>query len=109
MTEQELTRLGRRISQRRRIMGLTQRALAAQVGIAHTWLHRLERGEFAEPDPAKIARVFDALQLAASKRMSGELAGRLPELRTYFRAKYDLSPDQAAQVERYVEKLRRRP
>ena len=33
------------------------------------------------------------------------MADRLPEIGTYFRAKYDLSPEQSEQVERYVSRL----
>ncbi len=35
------------------------------------------------------------------------MAESLPEPRIYFRAKYDLTPEEIAQVERYIERLRR--
>lgn len=36
----------------------------------------------------------------------GSVSAGLPGMRTYFRAKYDLSPAQIEQVERYIKRLR---
>ena len=33
--------------------------------------------------------------------------GGLPGMRTYFRAKYDLTPEQIAQVERYIARIQK--
>jgi transcriptional regulator with XRE-family HTH domain len=107
MKERDAVRLGRRIASRRRNLGIGLRTLAERVGIDHTWLHRLERGEFAEPDPAKVSRVLDALALTPGRQVGHELASRLPDMRAYFRAKYELTPEQINQVERYVQRLRR--
>lgn len=109
MTEQELQRLGRRITERRRNKGLALRALAAKAGVDYTWLHRLEQGAIAEPDPAKVTMVLDALDLSGGRRLSTELAQRLPGMHTYFRTKYEMTPDQVERVARYVERLRREP
>jgi transcriptional regulator with XRE-family HTH domain len=109
MTEQELQRLGRRIIHRRRNHGLALRVLAAKAGVDYTWLHRLEQGAIAEPDPAKVTMVLDALELSGGRRLTTELAQRLPGMRTYFRTKYELTPEQVDRVARYVERLRRQP
>lgn len=103
MTERQAARLGQRIAQRRRVVRVGLRTLAERSGVDHTWLHRLERGEFTAPDPGKLARVLEILSI----RSTPELAARLPEMHTYFRAKYDLTPDQIGEVERYVAQLRR--
>lgn len=109
MTQQELIRLGRRIAQARRNRNLGLRGLAAEADVDYTWLHRLEQGAIAEPDPAKVMRVLDALKVSGGAKLSRELAERLPGMQTYFRAKFELSPEQIERVARYVERLQREP
>lgn len=107
MTQQQLMRLGRRITTTRRKQQLGLRTLARRAGVDHTWLYRLEQGAIADPDPAKVTMVLDALELVSGERLASELAQRLPGLHTYFRTKYRLTPAQTARIERYVERLRR--
>ncbi|MDQ2735569.1 MAG: helix-turn-helix domain-containing protein [Pseudomonadota bacterium] len=106
MTEQEVVRLGRRISARRHKLGLGLRALAERAGIDHTTLHRVECGKFADPDLAKITKVLEVLELSPTRGMAVDVAARLPEMGAYFRAKTDLTPDQIEQVTAYIQRLR---
>jgi hypothetical protein len=59
-----------------------------------------------------LARIGELLDIEPG-RMDGLTQGAvsegLPELGTYFRAKYDLTPEQIEHVQRYVRRLRRQP
>lgn len=109
MTEREVITLGRRVTARRRSMGISARSLAKRIGVDHSWLLRVEAGAFAEPDAGKVTLLLEALDLSAGRRIDLELASRLPGMRTYFRTKFDLTPEQIEQVTGYVEDLRKRP
>jgi transcriptional regulator with XRE-family HTH domain len=102
--------LGALVAGARAKKGLSLRALAAELGIGTTWLAELEAGKYLEPAPDRLAQLAEALDIKASRidRLAkGAVTEGLPELRTYFRAKYDLSPEEIEKVERYVKRLRR--
>lgn len=109
MTTTQAKRLGALIARARISKGLSTRALADRVGLSATWISGVESGRFAEPAADRLARLAEALDIAA-RRMNeisrGAVADNLPSMRTYFRAKYALSPEQIEQVERYVRRLR---
>lgn len=77
----------------------------------HTsWLGFLEQGRYVDPAPDRLARLAEILDIEPARidRITkGAVAGSLPELRTYFRAKYNLTPEEIERVVRYIERLRR--
>ncbi len=110
ITTIQARRLGALISKARTRKGVPQTALATQLGVATGWLAGLEQGRFLDPSPDRLARIAEALDIEPGRidRITkGSVAHSLPGMQTYFRAKYDLTPEQAAQVERYVNRLRR--
>lgn len=110
LTQAQAKKLGSVIAAARVRQGLSVRALAAQAGIKPTWLAELEAGHYLDPAPERLAQVAEALDIKPSRvdRLTkGALTESLPELRTYFRAKYEMTPEEIAKVERYIERLRR--
>lgn len=111
MTKEQAKRIGRMIATARRIKGWSQRRLSVETGISHTSLHNLERGEYTEPSPDRLVRIADALGLdpeRISRVADAQMSENLPGMRTYFRAKYDLSPEDIDVIEGTVEVLRRK-
>lgn len=107
MTPSQAKQLGRLIAKARARKGLSYRVLALQLGVAFGWLSELEDGRFVDPAPDRLARLAEVLDIEPSKidRITqGSMADSLPEVRTYFRAKYGLTPEQSAQIERYVQR-----
>jgi transcriptional regulator with XRE-family HTH domain len=110
MTEAQARALGTLIAKTRIKQGLSTRELAATVGVAKGWLAGIEAGRFLEPAPDRLARLSDVLDIEPARidRITkGAVAEGLPDSRTYFRAKYDLTPEQIDKIERYLERLRR--
>lgn len=90
--------LGQYVNRARVAAGLGLRELARAAGVDPTWIMRLERGEYAEPNPRLLGALARALEvdvtdlyLAAGYR---EPSG-LPGLSPYLRAKYDYLPPEA--------------
>jgi len=107
MTPTQAKQLGAVIAKARAKKGLSHRALAQQLGVAYGWLSELEAGRFVDPAPGRLARLAEALDIEPSRidRITkGSMADSLPEVPTYFRAKYGLTPEQSAQIEHYVER-----
>lgn len=112
MTAAQARMLGGLIRRARDERGLSVRQLASQVDIPAGWLFGVEAGRFLNPASDRLALVTEVLNIKSARvdRITkGSVAGGLPELRTYFRAKYDLTPEQIEQVERYVRRLRGSP
>lgn len=112
MTPNQAKRLGTLIAKARARKGISLRDLATEVGVHSSWIGFLEQGRFIDPAPDRLARLAEALDIEPSRidRIAkGAVAEGLPGIRTYFRAKYDLTPEQVDQIERYVKRLRRAP
>ena len=110
MTPQQAERLGRLIAKARSRKGLSLRELEEQIGLPRSWLGYLEQGRSLTVAPDRLARLAAALDIEPTRidRITqGALTEGLPDTRAYFRAKYDLTPDQIAKIERYIERLRR--
>jgi transcriptional regulator with XRE-family HTH domain len=110
MTPSQARQLGLLVAKARARKGMSLRDLSWKVGVHTSWLGRLEQGDFADPAPDRLARVAEELDIEPGRidRLTkGSVADGLPGMRTYFRAKYDLTAEQIAQVERYIERLRR--
>lgn len=109
MTETQSKKLGELIARARTRRGMSTRQLATRVGVAYGWISGVEAGRFREPAANRVARIAEVLDIEPSRidRLTkGSIAGGLPGMRTYFRAKYDLTPDQIGQIERYIDRLR---
>jgi transcriptional regulator with XRE-family HTH domain len=107
MTLAQAKQLGILVAKARRRKGLSYRALATQLGVAYGWLSELEMGRFLDPAPDRLARLAEALDIAPARidRITkGSMADSLPEVRTYFRAKYGLTPGQSEQIAHYLER-----
>ena len=110
MTQAQAKRLGKLIASARGKKGLSSRALAIELGVANGWIAELENGRFLDPAPDRLARLAEVLDIETSRIdhiMRGAMAEGLPGPRAYFRAKYDMNPEEIAKVVRYIERLRR--
>jgi transcriptional regulator with XRE-family HTH domain len=110
MIREQAASIGRLIATARRNRGWSLRQLSNETGITHTWLLKLERGEYLSPASDRLIRVADALGVDPERieRISkGQVADSLPGVRTYFRAKYDLSAEEIDEIERTVKEVQR--
>ncbi len=109
MTEAQAKKLGELLMRTRERQGLSLRMLAEQADIDYTWLTRIEQGKFTHPAPDRLARVVEVLGIDPAridKASHDYLAGSLPSLRTYFRSKEKASPEEIAEIEAAVTKIR---
>lgn len=83
--------LGERIRQARKARGMSQKFLAAQIGISPTALNQIERGETRDPGVSRIVAIARQLQVSAdvllglkdvSVRMSEDMPPRLASVGT---------------------------
>jgi len=112
ITTIQARQLGTLIAKARLRKGVPQTALAQQLDVATGWIAGVELGRYLDPSPDRLARLAEVLDIEPSRidRITkGSVAGSLPGLRTYFRAKYDLTPEQIERVERYVRRLQKGP
>ena len=110
MTGKEAARLGELFARARAKQGLSLRALEERTGLAYVWIQRLEQGDYVHPSADRLTRLAEALGIdpARINRISrGEVAERLPGMKVYFRAKYDLSPEEVDEVEKFVKELQK--
>jgi transcriptional regulator with XRE-family HTH domain len=110
MTEVQARELGRLIRQTRRERKLSLRHLDELTGVSYGWLSRLERGLMIAPAPSKLTKVAEALRLEPERidRITrGGISRDLPAIRTYFRTKYRLDPQEIGQIEKVFDQIRR--
>ena len=110
MTGDEAQRMGHMIAIARRNKGWSTRRLSLVTGINHTWLSKLQQGEYLTPAPDRLTKVAEALGIDPKRfeRIAkGHVADSLPGVRTYFRAKYDLSQEEIDTIERTVNQIQR--
>lgn len=92
--------LGTYLRSRRKRLGLSQRQVAAQAGVHHSKLGRLENGEISErPNPEHLQRIADVLGVNVSKLLAFfgvTPSTELPSVRMYFRRKLGVNADEAA-------------
>jgi len=112
MSKADLKALGSHISKARASREMTQRDLAAAAGVTASTILHLERGDFNRPDPDKLQRVAQALELEVEDFFT--LAGYtpqdgLPSLGPYLRKKYEgeLSAADRKKLERFFQELRK--
>jgi len=113
MSKSQLKALGQLIARERKRRGLSLEALGQEAGGTRATILRLERGEFARPDPEKLQRIARALELDVEDlfALAGYTASEsLPNLGPYLRTKFagDLSTKDREDIERYIERKRRK-
>lgn len=112
MTQAQANQLGKLITKTRSKRGLSTRELASRSDVANGWLAGIEAGRFLEPGADRLARLAEVLGIdpgRIDRITKGAVTAGLPEMRTYFRAKLDLTPEQIAQVEAYIARIRSAP
>ncbi len=110
MTEVQARELGRLVKRARRERSLTLRGLDELTGVSYGWLAMLERGQMTSPAPSKLTAVAEALGIPLERidRITrGKLSSELPAIRTYFRTKYRLNPEEIRQIEDVFDRIRR--
>lgn len=109
MTEAQARQLGKLIARARERKGWSFRQVAGEIGADPAWMLKLERGDYASPAPERLGRLAEVLDIDPERidQISrGHLSGSLPEVRTYFRSKYDLPDAAIGQIEELVAELR---
>lgn len=112
MTDKQAKELGQLLAEARHRKGWGVRDVATQLGVSFSWVAKVERGEYATVPPDRLARLADVLNVAPSRidrLVAGSMARSLPEIRTYFRAKYRLTVEESEQIARYVERYIDKP
>jgi transcriptional regulator with XRE-family HTH domain len=110
MTAAQARELGRVVKRARRERGLTLRELDELTGVSYTWLSKLESGRMLAPAPSKLTAVAEALSIPPERidRITrGQVSRDLPPIRTYFRTKYKLDPQEIRQIEDVFDQIRR--
>jgi transcriptional regulator with XRE-family HTH domain len=110
MTEAQAKQLGQLFRRTRLTKKLSLRQLDELSGASYGWIRRLERGLAAEPSPSKltaVARVLGIPPERIDRITRGHVSSSLPPIRTYFRAKYQLTTEEIQQIEEVFDRVRR--
>ena len=94
----QAAKLGRRVRDRRKELGLSVRQLADQAGMNFATVSRIEQGLFAAPGPDKLAGIADALDLSLADVFAladYAVPDDLPSFQPYLRSKYRGMPREA--------------
>src|SRR5947209_2223528 len=99
-SKDEATELGRFIRRLREERGMSQAALGRAIGVPNTTVMRFESGTVAAPDPDKLARMAEALDVDVEELMVHHptVAKGLPGFQTYLRAKTGMSEPAIAEA-----------
>ena len=106
--------LGQTIRKAREDRGLSLRALELMTGISNAHLSQLETGRIEQPSMALLYSVSEALELDYTSllRLAGHVESADPGVRgvqgVSFRGSEDLTPEEADEVLRFIELLKRR-
>jgi transcriptional regulator with XRE-family HTH domain len=110
MTEVQARELGRLFKRTRRARHISLRELDELTGASYGWLSRLEHGKMTTPAPSKLTAVAEVLGIPPERidRITrGKVSSDLPAIRTYFRTKYKLDPQEIRQIEEVFDQIRR--
>jgi len=108
MSPKDTTRLGTAIRRHREAAGLSQLALAKKIGVPASTVFRLEKGEFGMPDPDKLARLAEALDIEAEELYALAPYPDLPDMAPYLRTKYGMDDAAVAEAEAFFAELKQR-
>jgi len=95
MTDHQASELGALIRRARHSKGLSLFALADLTGFDDSWLARLEKGLYASPNPAHLARVAETLDIDPARIDAisrDHLANSMPGMRTSSAARRSSPP-----------------
>lgn len=98
----DIARLGKFLKSRREALGLSARAIAQQADIDKATVTRLELGQITHPRSENIKAIAQVLRVPVSDLFA--VAGwmprdELPSLRPYLRTKYNLTAEEAKEIE----------
>lgn len=108
MTEAQSKRLGKTINAARTKKGWSLAQTMDQSGLDMAWLHRLEAGRYANPDPVRLLRLAEVLDIDPARidKLTGSsVASGLPGVRTYFRSTTQATPEDIDEIERHVKRI----
>jgi transcriptional regulator with XRE-family HTH domain len=111
MNDAQAVKLGRLLAQARKRKGLSLRALAELTGFHFYWLYHVEKGIYNQPTAERLTRLAEVLDIDPERLdriTKGHLSSNLPGVRTYFRTKYELAPDEIDQIERTIKQIKRK-
>ena len=103
--------LGRLIKKYRLDKGLTLRAAAELTGYHHSYLARLEAGDYEAPKPQQLKAIARALEIPIEDlyALAGyQVEDRLPDFAPYLRAKFDLPDEAVDRLDEYFQMLKER-
>jgi transcriptional regulator with XRE-family HTH domain len=103
--------LGRLIAKYRQAKGLSQRAAADLMGYHHSYLARLEGGDYEAPRPQQLKKMASVLDIPMEDlyALAGyQVEDRLPDFAPYLRAKYDLPTEAVERLDEYFQMLKER-
>jgi transcriptional regulator with XRE-family HTH domain len=104
----EAATLGEYLRVAREQVGLSQRQLAARIGIHNSYLARLESGETANPSADVVQRIADVLEIDSTDLFAyiGVVPPTgLPDLAPYLRAKYRMSDEAIQEMAAHLRRL----
>jgi transcriptional regulator with XRE-family HTH domain len=109
MNQRQAKRLGKWLRQRRQAAGLSTIQLAKQAGTTDGTITRFEQGAIAAPDPHKLSRIAEALDLSLADvyaMADYAVPSDLPSFQPYLRGKYrDMPAGAIGDLERAFERI----
>jgi transcriptional regulator with XRE-family HTH domain len=103
-------KLGKLIARHRKAARLSQEGLGALAGLAGSTIQRYETGFIEQPDPYKLLRIAEALDIEVEELYAAaglKVSSQLPAFGTYLRTRYGQLPEKALkEVEAHFEELR---
>ena len=97
------------LKSQREAKGLSVRSLAEKAGISHTEIMRIEDGTRKQPSPLKLRAIADALECSYDAMMIhvGYFEPRSSGMAvSAINGANDLTPEETAEVEKYIEFLK---
>jgi len=111
MNDEQARQLGALFKRARKAKKLSLRQLdEITSGVSYGWITKLERGQIKTPATNKLTMLTHALGIPPERIdqiTRGQLSGGLPTIRTYFRAKYQLTTEEIRQIEELFDRIRR--
>ena len=101
--------LGRLIKKNRQAKGLSFREAAEKMGFHHSYLARIESGDFESPKPKQLKLIARALEIPVEDlyALAGyQVPDRLPDFAPYLRAKFDMPDEAVDRLEEYFQLIK---
>ncbi|RDI54023.1 helix-turn-helix domain-containing protein [Nocardia mexicana] len=102
------SKLGIFLKEWRETRGIGGQAIANRAGLPASAITRIENGEHTNPSPRTLAAIAAALDIPVLDLLieAGVVPrGELPNLKTYLKAKYDLTEGAAEEVEGFLTQI----